>query len=62
MAVANGVVERAGYGKGNGNYVKIKHDKTYSTQYLHMSKFGKGIEAGYRSNKDKPLVMLVLLD
>lgn len=46
MAVANGVVERAGYGKGNGNYVKIKHDKTYSTQYLHMSKFAKGIRSG----------------
>ena len=46
MAVANGVVVRAGYGKGNGNYVKIKHDKTYSTQYLHMSKFGKGIRSG----------------
>jgi len=46
MAVANGVVTRAGYGKGNGNYVKIKHDKTYATQYLHMSKFGKGIRSG----------------
>lgn len=46
MAVANGVVTRAGYGKGNGNFVKIKHDKTYATQYLHMSKFGKGIRSG----------------
>lgn len=46
VAVSNGVVERAGYGRGNGNYVKIKHDKTYATQYLHMSKFGKGIRSG----------------
>jgi len=46
VAVANGVVERAGYGRGNGNYVKIKHDKTYATQYLHMSKFAKGIRSG----------------
>lgn len=46
VAVANGVVTRAGYGRGNGNYVKIKHDKTYDTQYLHMSKFGKGIKRG----------------
>ncbi len=46
VAVANGVVTRAGYGKGNGNFVKIKHDKTYATQYLHMSKFGKGIRSG----------------
>ena len=35
---ATGVVERTGYTAGNGNYVKIKHNGTYSTQYLHMSK------------------------
>lgn len=38
MSTAAGVVEQAGYTTGNGNYVKVKHDKTYSTQYLHMSK------------------------
>ncbi|MFL9838199.1 peptidoglycan DD-metalloendopeptidase family protein [Flavobacterium sp. ST-75] len=38
MATATGVVERAGYTAGNGNYVKIRHNSTYSTQYLHMSK------------------------
>lgn len=46
MAVANGVVTRRGYGKGNGNFIKIKHDKTYATQYLHMSKFAKGVTQG----------------
>ncbi|BCY27700.1 M23 family metallopeptidase [Flavobacterium okayamense] len=35
---ASGVVERAGYTAGNGNYVKVRHNGTYSTQYLHMSK------------------------
>ena len=35
---ATGTVERAGYTGGNGNYVKIRHNGTYSTQYLHMSK------------------------
>jgi murein DD-endopeptidase MepM/ murein hydrolase activator NlpD len=45
-AVANGVVTHASYTKGNGKYVKIKHDKTYQTQYLHMQKFAKGIHAG----------------
>lgn len=35
---ASGVVERAGYTAGNGNYVKVRHNSTYSTQYLHMSK------------------------
>lgn len=35
---ASGVVERTGYTAGNGNYVKVRHNGTYSTQYLHMSK------------------------
>ncbi|RXR33694.1 M23 family peptidase [Flavobacterium piscinae] len=35
---ASGIVERTGYTAGNGNYVKVKHNGTYSTQYLHMSK------------------------
>jgi murein DD-endopeptidase MepM/ murein hydrolase activator NlpD len=35
---ATGVVERTGYTAGNGNYVKVRHNSTYSTQYLHMSK------------------------
>lgn len=38
MSTASGVVEAAGYSAGNGNYVKVKHDRTYSTQYLHMSR------------------------
>lgn len=38
MSTAAGVVEQAGFTAGNGNFVKIKHDKTYSTQYLHMSR------------------------
>jgi len=35
---ASGVVERTGYTAGNGNFVKVKHNGTYATQYLHMSK------------------------
>lgn len=38
ISTASGVVERAGYTAGNGNYVKVKHSSTYATQYLHMSK------------------------
>ena len=45
-AVGDGVVSRASYTKGNGNFVKIKHDATYETQYLHMQKFAKGISPG----------------
>jgi len=47
-ATASGTVSKAGYGRGNGNYVKIKHDAVYSTQYLHMSKIAKGMRVGRR--------------
>lgn len=35
---ASGIVEATGYTAGNGNFVKVKHNGTYSTQYLHMSR------------------------
>lgn len=37
-ATASGTVIEAGYSGGNGKYVKIRHNNTYTTQYLHMSK------------------------
>ena len=46
MATADGQVIAASYTRGNGNYVKIRHNATYTTQYLHMSKFAQGIRAG----------------
>ena len=38
MATGDGVVIESAFKKYNGNYVKIKHNSTYTTQYLHMSK------------------------
>ncbi|HKJ06659.1 MAG TPA: peptidoglycan DD-metalloendopeptidase family protein [Flavobacteriaceae bacterium] len=38
MATANGKVIASRYRGGNGNYVKIRHNATYTTQYLHMQK------------------------
>lgn len=38
MSTASGVVEKTGYTAGNGNFVKVKHNSMYATQYLHMSK------------------------
>lgn len=38
LSTANGKVVKSGYTRGNGNYVKVRHNSTYSTQYLHMSK------------------------
>ena len=45
-SVGDGVILEAGYTRGNGYYVKIRHNKTYDTQYLHLSKFAKGIRKG----------------
>jgi murein DD-endopeptidase MepM/ murein hydrolase activator NlpD len=42
MTTATGVVEQAGYTAGNGNFVKVKHDRTFSTQYLHIQYISSG--------------------
>jgi murein DD-endopeptidase MepM/ murein hydrolase activator NlpD len=36
LATADGIVSKSERRGGNGNYVKIKHNGTYETQYLHM--------------------------
>ncbi len=46
LAVGDGQVTAAAYERGGGNYVKIKHNGVYSTSYLHLSRFGKGIRKG----------------
>jgi murein DD-endopeptidase MepM/ murein hydrolase activator NlpD len=45
---ADGVVSEANYTAGNGLYVKVRHNKTYQTQYLHMSKIARNIRPGVR--------------
>lgn len=47
-SVGEGIVEEAQYKSNNGNYVKIRHNGTYTTQYLHMSRIEPGIRAGTR--------------
>ncbi|MEM9990345.1 MAG: peptidoglycan DD-metalloendopeptidase family protein [Bacteroidota bacterium] len=46
LAVGNGVIERIGYTRGNGRFIKVRHDDTYQTQYLHMQKFADGMAKG----------------
>ncbi len=55
FSVANGVVTKVSYTRNNGKYVKIRHDKTYETQYLHMSGFAKGIKTGTRVNQGQTI-------
>jgi murein DD-endopeptidase MepM/ murein hydrolase activator NlpD len=48
QAVADGVISIATFKANNGNYVKMRHDKIYETQYLHMKGFAPGISPGVR--------------
>jgi murein DD-endopeptidase MepM/ murein hydrolase activator NlpD len=45
-ATGDGVVVEASYTSGNGRYVKIRHNGTYTTQYLHMSRIANGMRPG----------------
>ena len=46
LSVGDGVVTQTAYTSGNGNYVRIRHNSVYETQYLHMSRFAAGIKPG----------------
>ncbi len=47
-AVGEGVVTAARYGRNNGNFIRIRHNSTYETGYLHMSRFAEGIQSGVK--------------
>jgi murein DD-endopeptidase MepM/ murein hydrolase activator NlpD len=42
------VVEKSYQANGAGNYLKVKHNAVYTTTYMHLSKFAKGVEKGAR--------------
>lgn len=44
ISTGDGMVVESEFSNNNGNYVKIKHDDTYTTQYLHMTK--QAVRAG----------------
>jgi len=49
MSIGDGtVIARAYQRGGGGNYIKIKHNSVYTTTYMHLSRFGKGITTGTR--------------
>ena len=52
MATADGRVEKSSYTRSNGYYIKIKHNNTYSTQYLHMQKNGRVKKGQYVKQGD----------
>ena len=48
MTIGDGVVTSVKYEGAGGNTIRIKHNSVYSTAYLHLSKYAKGIKAGTR--------------
>lgn len=46
-AIGNGrVIAKSYQAGGAGNYLKIRHNSTYVTTYMHLSRFAKGIKVG----------------
>lgn len=48
LSTADGVILERGRRGGNGNFVKVRHSKQYTTQYLHMNAFVPGMKVGDR--------------
>ncbi len=50
--IGDGVVIKMGYQRrGAGRYVKIKHNSVYTTTYMHLSGYKKGLKTGKRVNQ-----------
>ena len=55
-AIGSGKVIAKGYqARGGGNYVKIRHNSTYTTTYMHLSRFAKGLTVG-KSVRQKEVI------
>ena len=48
MSIGDGVVLSCKYEGAGGNTIRIKHNSTYTTAYLHLSRYAKGLKAGDR--------------
>jgi murein DD-endopeptidase MepM/ murein hydrolase activator NlpD len=48
QSIGDGMVISAGYSGGAGHMIKIRHNGTYTSAYLHLSKYGKGVKTGAR--------------
>lgn len=51
MSIGDGVVIFKGWTNGGGNTIKIKHNKIYTTSYMHLKGFAKGLATGKRVNQ-----------
>lgn len=51
LAVSDGVVVASDRTRTSGNFIKIRHDETYQSQYLHMKGFARGMKPGKQVKK-----------
>ena len=53
-ALGDGVISARGYQRmGGGNYIRIRHNSVYTTQYAHLSRFARGIKKGVHVKQDQ---------
>jgi murein DD-endopeptidase MepM/ murein hydrolase activator NlpD len=46
-AIGDGTITHRGWDpKGGGNYIKIRHNSVYTSVYMHLQGFGKGVKKG----------------
>ena len=45
-AIGNGTITAASFAGGAGRMIKIRHNGTYSTSYMHLMKFASGVRSG----------------
>ena len=45
-AIGDGIITKKVYTRGGGNTLRIRHNSVYTTGYLHLSGYAKGIRAG----------------
>ena len=48
LASGDGRVQAASKSSANGNYIVIQHGEQFTTKYLHLSRFARGIRKGSR--------------
>ncbi len=48
FALGDGIVIHAAYSGGAGNFIKIRHNSVYTTGYMHLRAYAKGIKPGVR--------------
>ena len=55
MATADGTVISTGWKNGGGNTVELRHPNGFTTSYMHLSHFGRGIVPGVRVSQGETL-------